>query len=65
MVSNHNKYFKIKTQQHIKFLQLMKKNNKKQYASPVLKKFGAVAKLTMKGGSLADGGPFNALPENV
>ena len=27
----------------------MKKNNKKQYTSPVLKKFGAVAKLTMKG----------------
>lgn len=26
----------------------MKKNNKKQYTSPVLKKFGAVAKLTMK-----------------
>jgi hypothetical protein len=26
----------------------MKKNNKKQYTSPVLKKFGAVAKMTMK-----------------
>ena len=33
----------------------MKKNNKKTYTSPVLKKFGAVAKLTMKqGGSVAD-----------
>lgn len=26
----------------------MKNNNKKQYTSPVLKKFGAVAKLTQK-----------------
>jgi hypothetical protein len=31
----------------------MKKNNKKTYTSPVLKKFGAVAKLTMKTGSTA------------
>lgn len=32
----------------------MKKNNKKQYTSPVLKKFGAVAKLTMKGSGNVD-----------
>lgn len=32
----------------------MKKNNKKTYTSPVLKKFGAVAKLTMKTGTTAD-----------
>lgn len=32
----------------------MKKNNKKQYTSPVLKKFGAVAKLTMKSGTQTD-----------
>lgn len=32
----------------------MKKNNKKTYAPPVLKKFGAVAKLTMKGSLTAD-----------
>ena len=34
----------------------MKKNNKKQYTVPVLKKFGAVAKLTMKTGSSSDKG---------
>ncbi|MES2796089.1 MAG: hypothetical protein V4683_08995 [Bacteroidota bacterium] len=32
----------------------MKKNDKKQYTSPVLKKFGAVAKLTMKGSGNLD-----------
>jgi hypothetical protein len=32
----------------------MKKNNKKTYTSPVLKKFGAVAKITMKGSAAPD-----------
>jgi hypothetical protein len=34
----------------------MKKNNKKTYTSPVLKKFGAVSKLTMKGSTGSDAG---------
>lgn len=34
----------------------MKKNKQKLYTSPVLKKFGAVAKLTMKLGSGASDG---------